>query len=266
MKGMSHSNLIKRLSSYLDGTLTDREQQELEEYLAGHPEARRELEQLRGVSKLVGNQKRLEPDPLFWSKLSRRLDETRGERENLLPFPRKYLPIAATLCAVAVLMVGLLVVRQRVPVFRFLQDTTKEVQQAYEDNILKGTILPLFSGIDKDQVLQFAMFGTLPLDSESKTVLRVDKERGSDYSIEVGEPESPTRPVTVKGGTAHTAAGGEHRFHPRRRPAAHSGVRVHRGEPGVGHRPEPSASEQGHRLHYRCAADAAGAGPVQQIP
>lgn len=81
----------------------------------------------------------------------------------------------------------------------YLAETSSEVQQACENTILKGSILPLFSNIGNDEVLQYALFGTLPLDMGSDAALRVDEASAEGYRIEVGlKAERQSRPaVTV---------------------------------------------------------------------
>jgi hypothetical protein len=71
------------------------------------------------------------------------------------------------------------------------------MQQAYEDTILKGWIMPLFQRTDKDQVLQFAMFGTLPLDDSDGTVLRVDENAERGYRVELAGNTMKGQPLTT---------------------------------------------------------------------
>ena len=198
MKTYSAKELSHLLSEYLDGTLEAREQADLEEYLAAHPEAQKELRDLRQVKHLLAAGKRLPPDPFFWSRLSAHMESDAEEEQNLLPFPRKYIPLASAMAILAFVAVGVTIVLQREPILEYLSRQSQAVKEAYESSILKGSVLPLFANIDNDKVLQYALFGTLALDDKSETALRVD-EQSEQVHIEVGMTADRLPPsVTVR--------------------------------------------------------------------
>ncbi|HLF19305.1 MAG TPA: hypothetical protein VI704_00810, partial [Bacteroidota bacterium] len=154
--------------------------------------------ELKALQKLLAERKKLNEDSAFWTRLSEELRQRTAEHENLLPFPRKFMPAVAAL-GVAALIVGSVVVFQnRSQLEEFISEKSKIVQNAYEEGVLKGSILPLFSDIDKNQVLQFALFGTLPLDAKEETSLRVDEEAEKGYRIELGKRATKTKAVTVQ--------------------------------------------------------------------
>jgi hypothetical protein len=65
--------------------------------------------------------------------------------------------------------------------------------------MLQGKLLPLFSSLNKDQVLQFAFFGTLALDAQANTALRVDESKENGARIEFAKNETKQHPqVTVE--------------------------------------------------------------------
>ncbi len=197
MKTFSAGELSQLLSDYLDGTLGTREQADLEEYLAAHPEAQKELRDLRQVKHLLAAGKRVPPNPFFWSRLSAQMESDAEEEQNLLPFPRKYIPLASAMAILAFVAVGVTVFLQREPILEYLSRQSQAVKEAYESSVLKGAVLPLFANIDNDKVLQYALFGTLPLDDKSETALRVD-EQSERVHIEVGmTADRLPPPVTV---------------------------------------------------------------------
>jgi hypothetical protein len=51
------------------------------------------------------------------------------------------------------------VYQNRFELQQYFGEKQEQIQQAYELGLLKGTLKPLLSGIDKDQVLNFALFG-----------------------------------------------------------------------------------------------------------
>ena len=175
------------LSQYVDGELTERQAREIEEYVAGNPEAARELQELQTMKNLLASKKRLPETAGFWTRLSSQIERKEKEQENLLPFPRRYLPLAYATGVIAVALVGLLLFQQRSTVIDYVSHQSDLVQKAVEDNVLKGTLFPLFSNVDKNQALQFALFGALPLDAKAETALRVDESAERGYRIDVGK-------------------------------------------------------------------------------
>ncbi len=186
------------LSLAVDGNLDEAQQRELEEALASHPDIARELRASKALKGLLQGRRTVPPDPYFWTRLSQALDERKEEEKNLLPFPRKYLPVASAVGILAFVALGVTLFVQRGPLLQYLSEQSAVVQDVYESSILKGAVMPLFANIGNDDVLQYALFGTLPLDKESETALRVDEGSADGYRIEVGLTGEQVRPkVTV---------------------------------------------------------------------
>ncbi len=199
MKPWSPRELSEKLSLYLDNELPDAERRELEEYLSTHPEAAEELRQLQLLQRRLQNVPKLPANVGFWTRLSTAIEKLKEEEQNLLPIPRRYLGMATVLGALCMVVVGVVVFQQRQPIIDFLSRKTEEVQHFYEGSLLQGTIIPLLSDLDKDKVLQFALFGTLPLDEKTETALRVDETAEQGYRLEMGKPVEKRVPaLTVK--------------------------------------------------------------------
>jgi len=199
MKKGSDRDWRLKLSLYLDDALSPDEKREIEEYLETHPDAKKELNDLRQIRSYLNSASRVETNRSFWPELSKRLSEKKREAANLLPFPRKYVPLAVALSTVVLTFIGYVAVTERGQMMQFLSETSQDVQRAYEENVLKGSVLPIFSKIDKDQVLQFALLGTLPLDANAQTSLRVDDKNENGYRLEVGRTETPSKTkITVE--------------------------------------------------------------------
>ncbi|HEX9615696.1 MAG TPA: hypothetical protein VGA55_09310, partial [Bacteroidota bacterium] len=187
------------MSLSVDGALSETEREQLDAFLAGHPEAAAELRRLRELKHFLGAKRKAAPDPYFWTRFTERLKQKEEEDRNLLPFPRKYVPVASTLGILAFVALGITIFVQREPLLQYLTDQSAVVQKAYESSILKGSVMPLFADIGNDDVLQYALFGTLPLDKESETALRVDEGGPDGYRIEVGPTAEQRAPkVTVR--------------------------------------------------------------------
>lgn len=197
MKPLSH-RVSFLLSLAVDDSLDDAQKRELQEILASHPEIAGELRERKALKNLLQARRTVPPDPYFWTRLSHAIDAKKDEGKDLLPFPRRYLPLVSILGVVAFVALGVTLFIQREPLLQYLSEQSAVVQDAYESSILKGAVMPLFANIGNDDVLQYALFGTLPLDKESETALRVDEGSADGYRIEVGLTAEQVRPkVTV---------------------------------------------------------------------
>jgi len=199
MKKLSPKEFSQLLSLYLDGALDEQSRHEFETYLAANPEAASELEILKKQQQLLKSQPAIPSNEWFWQRLSARLEEERNKRETVYPFSRKYLPLAASLTVLIAASAGVLLFQQRSLLTKFVSEKKEEVQHLYQENILQGKLLPLFSSLNKDQVLQFAFFGTLPLDAQANTALRLDESKENGARIEFAKNETKQHPqVTVQ--------------------------------------------------------------------
>ncbi len=199
MNRMTEQERSYKLSLYIDGNLPEPEAKEFEHYLEEHPDAAKELRELRAMKQMLQDKAKLPVSIGFWTRLSVALDRLKAEEHNLLPFPKRFVPLAAALGIVSMVAVGVILFREREPLLEYLSEKTEQVQQVYEGSLLKGAITPLLANIDKDRVLQFALFGTLSLDDKSETALRVDETAQQGYRIEVGKPAEKKIPaLTVK--------------------------------------------------------------------
>ncbi len=194
---MRKKALSTKLSLYLDDALGVREKSELETYLAEHPEAKKELEELRAVRNYLIQKAPLKHNDWFWPLLSLKLERTGKEEKNVLPFRRKFLPVAVPLSLAVAVIIGVGIFLQRDSLFKFYSEKKEQVQHAYESGIIQGKILPLFTNLNKDQVLQFALFGTLPLDAQAHTALRIDESKNSGYRIEIAKNNKQTTPAVT---------------------------------------------------------------------
>ena len=199
MKLQSGSELSQLLSAYLDGVLDEAQRHEVDEILARDPAARTELGQLKALRSLLSSKEKLPPAQAFWTRFSVELERRKREEENLLPFPRKYLPAVGLTGALAVLLLGFFIFQQRSTLVDFVSKQSERVQNVVQNDVLKGSLMPLFTHIDKNQALQFAMFGTLPLDAKAETELRVNEDSAKGCTIDVEKKvDRKTPAVTVK--------------------------------------------------------------------
>ncbi len=186
----------ERAQQYIDDRLTDEEARAFEERLASDAELKKAYDELRVLRDLLQRGERLERDPAFWTKVQARLEGQKEGEHNLLPFPQKYLPLAASGFALLVLLSFSYVFDNRLSFFRFWETGTDAVRSAYQSTVDEAAFIPLFSGLDNDKTLQFALYGSLPLDEAGGTMLNVDERSAEGYRIEVHK-EQPRKQKKV---------------------------------------------------------------------
>lgn len=199
MKTLSKEKLLEQLSAYVDGELGPEEHAAVERFLAEDADAARQVREVRSIKHLLATKERLPERLGFWTRLSAELDRQTKEEENLFPFPRRVMPYVSAAAVVALVAIGVLIFERHGSVLEYVNQQAESVQKAVGENLLSGSLMPLFSNIDKNQVLQFALFGTLPLDARAETAFRVDDSAEKGYRIDVGKTQDhPAQVVTVK--------------------------------------------------------------------
>jgi anti-sigma-K factor RskA len=197
MKKMNEKKMDALLSQYVDGILSEQDVKLVESFLAADASVRKKIAELKRLKLLLSSQPKLNPDIGFWTRLSVAMEEQKEEENNLLPFPRKFIPAVSVIVTAVVVVAGTFVIQNRMQFAQYLTTKSQAVREVYEKKILQGSLLPLFSKVDKDRALQFSLFGTLPLDDKSETALRVDEQSEKGYRIEVGNNlNSNTKAVT----------------------------------------------------------------------
>ncbi len=198
MNHLSQKELERIISLYLDGELDDNEIKKLEEYLETHPIVMREIEILKTAKRTLSTKEKLPKNDWFWLKLSNKLEQKESSTHRILPSSRSIFAFSS-LASMIALIVGIIYFRDT-PLFdKFFKDKKNLVENVYRNNIMTGNILPLFSNLTKDDILNFALFGSIAIDSSNKTSLSVknSEDKGSQIQI-VRNEKSPTPLVTVK--------------------------------------------------------------------
>ena len=173
------------LQRYLDGRTTEKETEQCDSRLQSDDAFRGAYAELRNLREAIRSTPPLEPDPAFWSRLTVRLEENKEEEKNLLPFSRRAMPAIGLGFAAVVVLGASFLFQNRWSFLRFWETQTEAVRDAYEQNFAAGSFIPLFSGLDADRTLQFALHGSLSLDPERGTTLNVDERSSEGYRIEV---------------------------------------------------------------------------------
>ncbi len=198
MNYLSQKELDQIISLYLDGELDDDEAKKFEEYLETHPTVLREIEILQTAKRTLSTKEKFPKNDWFWLKLSNRLEQKESHLHRIVPGVRSVFAFSSIASMIA-LIVGILYFRESPLFYQFFVDKKNLVENVYRNNIMTGNILPLFSNLSKDDVLNFALFGSIAIDSANNTTLSVknSKDKGSQIQIMRNE-KLPAPPVTVK--------------------------------------------------------------------
>lgn len=194
MTQIDTKDLARIISLYLDGELEPEEVQKFEGFLTAHPSVAREVEILRIAKSTLSTKQKLPANDWFWLKLSNTIEAKESRKTKLMPTaPRQFaLAMAGVL---TVLVVGILYFKDAPLFHKFFIDKKNQVQ----NSLMTGNILPFFSNLNKDDVLNFALFGSITLDSANNTSLQVKntEDKGSQIEIVRRDPRREIIPVSI---------------------------------------------------------------------
>lgn len=191
MTNIDTKDLERIVSLYIDGELEEAERRKFESYLAAHPAAARDVETLRAAKESLRTKPRLSSDAWFWLKLSNRLEPRRHTVGRLRP------ALGASLAVVFIASVIGTVYYSEAPLFRRLFEEKKGQMQG---GLLTGAVMPFLAGLGTDDVLSFALSGSIALDSSGATALHVRNtaDKGSQIEIVKASARPAAAPVTVR--------------------------------------------------------------------
>lgn len=182
------------LSLYIDGELDAESTKALESYLASHPAAARQVEVLRLAKEQLGKRPALPANDWFWLKLSNRIE---AEQSRPAAVRRPSFAIAS-LAVLTAVIIGSIYYKDSPMFHRFFREKAMQAEHVVRNNIMTGNILPLFNNLDNDDVLNFALSGSIQIDSANNTALQVKNSTDSGSQIQIVHNGSPAVvPVTM---------------------------------------------------------------------
>lgn len=193
MERLDTKELEQIISLYLDGELEPDEAKKFEEYLTAYPSVARDVEILRAVKKTLHAKEKLPANNWFWLRLSNSVESKTSHTSlrQLLSRPA----LTLTIAGVFIVLVSSVIYLKDAPLFhQFFLEKKTQVQSS----LMSGNILPLFSNLNNDDVLNFALFGTIPLDSAHHTALQVKNSEKNGSQIEIVRKESGSVKPTVR--------------------------------------------------------------------
>ena len=197
MTRIKDTTLSLQLTLFLDGQLEEPERSRIARLIESDVSVRNRYEQLRRLRELLADRRPIPANPWLTERIANRIRVEEESGGELLAVSRRFKPVTAAAFGLMLVAIMALAWMQRDHLLRYVSDTGTQMQQAYEDSILKGWIMPLFQRTNQDQVLEFAMFGTLPLDTEDGTVLRVDENADRGFRVELASNPSRPRPAAT---------------------------------------------------------------------
>ncbi|MBI2427437.1 MAG: hypothetical protein HYV29_01315 [Ignavibacteriales bacterium] len=180
MKQFDTKELERIISLFLDGELEPDEARKFEEFLENNPSVAREFKILNAAKRSLSAKEKLPANDWFWLRLSNTIESKESRKAKLIPTARPQL--ALTMAALFTVAVIAAVYFKDAPLFhKFFVDKKNQVQ----NSLMTGNILPLFSNLDKVDVLNFALFGSIQIDSANNTSLRVKNTEDKGSQIEI---------------------------------------------------------------------------------
>lgn len=191
MRTYSDKKLSHLLSLYLDNQLREKDRYELEAYLKTNEDARQKLEMMRRVRSALRDKKPLPLNDRFYFDLQKRIEEQESA-ESLVPSKqRRFFPAFVGVATLALAIVTFAAV-SNTDWFKGLWNISPEqVQQVYEESQVNGWVMPLFKRTSKDMTLHYAMFGSLPLNDQENTLLKVNNDADDGYQFELVQGNQP---------------------------------------------------------------------------
>lgn len=184
MNNVNEKRMWDTLQQYIDGELSEQDAHSVSNRVATDEVWKAAFDEALRLREILQLRSLPEPDRTFWQRLSLKLAESNGAENHDESLLHHLSPAAIVATIVVFIGVGAFAYFFGGDLYRFVQQNSEQAQLAYEEG-LREWIMPLFEKTDKDEVLEFAMFGTLPLDEEKGTVLRLDTTTVEGFRIEL---------------------------------------------------------------------------------
>jgi hypothetical protein len=168
------SNNFELLSAYLDGELSPKEKEVLEEKIKSSFELQKKLEDLKKLKKITSNSfKTLPPSPFFETRLFVAIDSKKSWYKRTL----RWSPAIGLAVVAVILMV----------VLKFSPQVFKNLIEEQKSNIAgfyKENLRPLMyaANLNNEDIFNFAMYKKLPLDKQDKQFIHFGQDNtGKEY-------------------------------------------------------------------------------------
>ncbi|MGD0339003.1 MAG: hypothetical protein ABSB78_09460 [Bacteroidota bacterium] len=185
MKSHIDKKTEQLLSAYIDNEATPEERRIVEEQIQHNPAWKRELLRMRRVQGIVAAKEPVGQSQYFWTKLSARIeDEQLHPKESFFPFQRKWLPVTLGAGIAALLIIIFTLVYQKESIVQYVDTQTSQIRDWYEQNMLSGKVSTLASMLSNDDVFNFAMTGSLPVDKANGKMLQFGDQPSHGHFVE----------------------------------------------------------------------------------
>jgi hypothetical protein len=182
------------ISAYIDDTLTQQEKEFVEKELLTRPEwdrYHRELKLLKGKMHELPD---LIPTEQIWPTLQEKLRrKEKQNKESLEIIPKKLIPVVTILAMMVVGLGSFTVMRNWDSISSYYQSKREVVEDIYEQGLVQGALRPLFASLTNDDMLQFALRGTLSIPDTEGQALRIESDSHEQYELDITEDTSNER-------------------------------------------------------------------------
>ena len=168
------SKYFELLSAYLDGELSPKEKEDLEEKIKSSPALQKKLEDLKKIKNLTSNSfKQIPPSPYFETRLFASIDSKKSWYKRTL----RWSPAIGLAVVAVILMV----------VLKFSPQVFKNLIEEQKSNIAgfyKENLQPLMfaAELNNEDIFNFAMYKKLPLDKQDKQFVQLGHDNtGKEY-------------------------------------------------------------------------------------
>jgi hypothetical protein len=168
------SKYFELLSAYLDGELSPKEKEELEEKIKSSLELQKKLEDLKKIKKLTSNSfKPITPSPFFETRLFAAIDSKKSWYKRTL----RWSPAIGLATAAVILMVVLKFNPQVLQ--NLLEEQKSNIAGFYKENLQS---LMYAADLNNEDIFNFAMYKKLPLDKQDKQFIHLGQDNtGKEY-------------------------------------------------------------------------------------
>ncbi len=184
MKNRANYELL--ISSYIDGTCKADEKEFVEKELLTQPQWKEYYRDLMRIRSGLQSIRHPFPQKNLWPAIIQNLtDRETGNTERPEVIPRRLVPVATVLAMLVVGFGSFTAVRNWNSISEYFSEKRALVEDIYDQGIIEGALRPLFTGLTNDDMLQFALSGTLTIPEAGGHALHIDSDSPEQYDLEI---------------------------------------------------------------------------------
>lgn len=173
------------LSAYIDGELSPKEKEYIEEKINASLQLQKELADLMQLKKMTSSAyERIPEAPFFQTRLNAELNSSK----LLLSKVKKWLPAAAITIVTAILLITLKLNPDFIK--NIIEEQTTNLANLYKENLQP---LLYAANLTNEDIFNFAFYSELPLDTTNEHILRLGYDSTGNEYFEIKKTDSPVK-------------------------------------------------------------------------